>query len=48
MYEVWPVPPSVAGSVEVKLAALPLMLPEMSDPGIVDEAVIADVPLPFT
>ena len=46
--EVAPVPPLPMATVPVTLAALPLMLPLMSVPGMVVAAVMAVVPVPFT
>ena len=43
-----PVPPFATATVPVTFAALPLMLPDTSEPGTVDDAVNALVPLPLT
>ena len=43
-----PVPPFATATVPVTLAALPEILPEISEPGMDEEAVNADDPFPFT
>ena len=42
-----PVPPLAIATVPDTLPALPVMLPEIADPGMVADAVKAPVPLPF-
>lgn len=41
-------PPFATATVPVTFAALPLIFPDTSEPGTVDDAVNADVPLPLT